>query len=103
MVKSVKGLPAFLKAQLSSKRKELVRKQYPLWVANAKATFGEELVGSMEVTHHFMKYMARKDSGFKGVKLEVLRVNQPGTSFIHDYVRKHLGKHDEKPATPTPP
>ena len=102
MVKSVKGLPAFLKAQLSSKRKELVRKQYPLWVANAKSTWGDDLVGSMEVTHHFIKYLARKDSGFKGVQLEPLRVNQAGTGFIYDYVRKHLGRHDEKPAPSTP-
>ena len=102
MVKSIKGLPSFLKAELSSKRKDLVRKQYPLWLANAKKWYGDDLVGSMEVTHHFMQYMARKDTAFKGVKLEPLRVNQPGTGFIYDYVRKHLGRHDEKPASPSP-
>ena len=75
MVKSVKGLPSFLQVKLSNKRMELVRKQYPLWVANAKNTFGEELVGSMEVAHHFMKYLARKDKAFKGVDLYLLRTS----------------------------
>ena len=95
MGKSVKGLPSFLKEKLSAKRIDLVRKQYPLWVANAKNTYGEDIVGSIEMTHHFMKYLVRKDKAFKGVDLYQLRTQQPGTGFIYDYVRKHLGKHDE--------
>ena len=54
MGKSMKGLPSFLKDKLSTKKMELVRKQYPLWLPNAKKWYGDDLVGSMEVTHHFM-------------------------------------------------
>ena len=53
----------------------------------------------MEHAHHFMKHLAKKDKAFKGIKLGALRTTQIGSGQIYDYVRKHLGKHDEKPVT----
>ena len=53
----------------------------------------------MEHAYHFMKYLAKKDKAFKGIDLHALRTSQPGSGQIYDYVRKHLGKHDEKPVT----
>ena len=77
----------------------LVRAQYLIWLPLAKAKFGEELTGTMEHAHHFMKHLAKKDKAFKGIKLHALRTTQIGSGQIYDYVRKHLGKHDEKPVT----
>ena len=77
----------------------LVRKEYAVWLPLAKAKFGEELTGTMEHAHHFMKHLAKKDKAFRNIKFESLRTEHRGTCQIYDYVRKHLGRHDEKPAS----
>ena len=99
MVKSIPNTPSFLLDRLGPKRIALVREQYPKWLPSAMSKFGKDLTGNMEHAHHFMKHLAKKDKAFKGIKLGALWTTQIGSGQIYDYVRKHLGKHDEKPVT----
>ena len=69
MVRSKKDPPKFLTKPLNSKKAELVRKEFPRWVPNGKAAFGDKLSGDFECILHFIKHLSRKDKDFKGLVL----------------------------------
>ena len=69
MARSKKDPPRFLTKQLSPKKAELVRKEFPRWVPKAKATYGDQLSGDVECLLHFLDHLGRKDKDFKGLVL----------------------------------
>ena len=69
MPRSKKDPPKFLTKPLNSKKAELVRKEFPRWVPNGKAAFGDELSAGVDCILHFINHLARKDKDFKGLVL----------------------------------
>ena len=52
---------------------------------------------SMELLHDFVDHMGFKDKDFRDISADALKTTHAGTMQIYDYMRKRIGKLDEKP------
>ena len=102
MGKQQRDTPKFLKSQLSDERKSKVRKEWPLWLAKEKARQGKQPEMSHELLVDFIGHLGVDDRDYRNIASKAIKTSHKGTLFIYDYMRKHLGPMDEKPATPTP-
>ena len=93
--------PAFLKKKLDRKTMSFVRDQFSGWVKSTEDQLGEQPRMSMELLADFIDHMGFKDRHFQNIELAKLRTTDSGTFQIYDFMRKHLGRHDEV-RVPTP-
>ena len=102
MGKKQRDTPNFLKSQLSDDRKSMVRKEWPRWLTKEKARLGRLPEMNHELLVQFIAHLGNDDKNFRNIASKAIKTTHKGTLFIYDYMRKHLGPMDEKPATPTP-
>ena len=96
MPKRTPTTPAFLKKKLERQKFSLVREQFPRWVKSSEDTPGEKPEMSMELLYDFIDHLGFHDAQFRNLKPEVIKTTHAGTNQIYDYIRKHLGRHDER-------
>ena len=94
--------PTFLLRKLEDRKMKLVRGQFPVWLEQMKEELGHEPYMSMEVLGDFLDHLGFKDKQFRSIDVDTLKTTQKGTLQVYDYMRKRIGKLDEKPATPVP-
>ena len=99
MPKSSPHTPAFLKGRLDPDKMDLVRDCFPKWFEKAKDQLGAEPKFSIDAVHEFVQYLGKKDRKFKGIHRDALITTHTGTYKIYDYMRKRMGKPDEKQLT----
>ena len=102
MGKKLRDTPKFLKSQLSEERKSAVRSEWPRWLAKERARLGRQPEMSHELLVDFIDHLGIDDKEYRNIASKAIKTSHKGTLFIYDYMRKHLGPIDEKPATPTP-
>ena len=93
--------PEFLKRRLDRKLMGLVREQYPGWVKQSEDQLGEKPRMSLEILRDFIDHLGFHDGKFRNIAPDGVKTTHTGTAQIYDYLRKHLGKHDER-RVPTP-
>ena len=97
MVKYRKGTPKFLQDKLDYKKWALIRQEYPKWLTKKRGKHGRDPEFSKVLVHDFVAHLGTVDRDFKKVNpATMLKSQDKGTLAIYDYVRKHLGQHDEK-------
>ena len=92
--------PAFLKRKLDLKTMALVREQFPHWVKSSQDQLGEKPRMSPEILRDYIDHLGFHDSQFRNIASEAVKTTHAGTGQIYDYLRKHLGKHDERSVPP---
>ena len=107
MPKRRPNTPEFLKRRLDRKIMSLVREQYPDWVKSSESHLGEKPRMSLEILRDFIDHLGFHEGQFRNIAAEAVKTTHTGTAQIYDYLRKHLGKHDERivvtPASKTKP
>ena len=93
--------PEFLKKRLDRKAMGLVRDQFPDWVKSSQDQLGEKPRMSLEILRDFIDHLGFHDGQFRNIAPDAVRTTHVGTYQIYDFLRKHLGKHDEQ-SVPTP-
>ena len=91
-----KNKGAFLASELSATKWALVRKEFPAWHEAFKKKFGDEEEMGSDLLADFIERLGRKDPGFDEVPEEMLKTKYIGTRQIYDYMRKRVGKVDER-------
>ena len=95
--KKNKGL--FLASELSPTKLALVRREFPVWHDAFKKKFGpDENMGS-DLLDDFIDHLGFKDLMFRNVPDEMLNTKNLGTRQIYDFMRKRIGKVDERAPT----
>ena len=102
MPKYKRSPPKFLQAKLRSQKMDLVRRSFHPWLKTTQDQHGAQPPMSMELLHDFVDHMGFKDKDFRDISADALKTTHAGTMQIYDYMRKRIGKLDEKQmATPT--
>ena len=103
MPKRRPNTPAFLKQRLDRKTKTmgLVRDQFSGWAKSTENQLGEKPRMSLEILRDFIDHLGFHDGQFRNIAPDAVKTTHQGTAQIYDYLRKHLGKHDER-RVPTP-
>ena len=100
MPKRRPNTPEFLKKRLDRKIMGLVRDQFPDWVKSSQEQLGEKPRMSPEILRDFIDHLGFHDGQFRNIAPEAVKTTHAGTGQIYDYLRKHLGKHDERSVPP---
>ena len=86
----------FLMAELSSSKKELIRQEFPKWYAALKKENGDDVDMSPELLADFVDHLGYKHRDFRDIPDAMLSTRLIGTRHIYDYIKKRVGRVDEK-------
>ena len=85
----------FLESKLSDAKYDLVRREFPDWLEGIKASDGEVEMG-VDLLKDYADHLGYKDPDFRGVPESMLSTTYAGSRQIYEYIRKRVGKLDEK-------
>ena len=94
-----KNKGAFLASELSPTKWALVRREFPAWHDAFKKKFGPDENMGTDLLDDFVDHLGYKDHMFRNVPAEMLNIKNIGTRQIYDYMRKRVGKVDERAPT----
>ena len=91
-----KNKGAFLASELSPTKWALVRKEFPVWHEAFKKKFGDEEDMGSDLLDDFIDHLGFKDAAFRNIPADMLNIRNLGSRQIYDYMRKRVGKVDER-------
>ena len=91
-----KNKGAFLASELSPTKWALVRKEFPVWHEAFKKKFGDEEDMGSDLLDDFVDHLGFKDAAFRNIPTDMLNIRNLGSRQIYDYMRKRVGKVDER-------
>ena len=91
-----KAPPSFLTKKLDSQKMTLIRKEFPVWLKQIKEVAGYDPQMTFEYLVDFIDHLGFKSKVFQGIDQDALSTSDKGTLSIYDFMRKKMGKPDEK-------